>query len=69
MEKIIKIEGMSCGHCEKRVKNALENLGGIEIIEISASKDQAKLKLSDSITVDQVKETIEDVGYDVMGII
>lgn len=69
MEKIIKIEGMSCQHCENRVRKSLESLGNVEIVEISAEKDEAKLKISEEITIDQVKEAIEDAGYDVIDII
>ncbi|SKC81162.1 heavy-metal-associated domain-containing protein [Maledivibacter halophilus] len=69
MEKIIKIEGMSCQHCENRVRKSLESLGNVEIIEISAEKDEAKIKVSEKIIIDQVKEAIEDAGYDVIDII
>lgn len=69
MEKTIKISGMSCEHCEKRVQNALELLGGVEIIEISAIEDQAKLKISDNRTIEEVRDAIEEAGYDVLAVV
>jgi copper chaperone CopZ len=33
--KTLKIEGMSCGHCERRVKNALEEIDGVTVISVS----------------------------------
>ena len=33
MKKVMKIEGMMCGHCEARVKKVLEALDGVEQAE------------------------------------
>jgi copper chaperone len=64
MSTVLKVEGMSCGHCENRVKNALEELG-VEIIKVSASKDMVEINEKD-VSLDKIKEAIEDVGYDVV---
>lgn len=66
MEKIIKVEGMSCGHCEKRVENALKELNKVEIIEISADKNQVIVNIDDNEDLEEVKEAIEDAGYEVI---
>jgi len=66
MEKIIKVEGMSCGHCEKRVENALKELNKVEIIEISADKNQVIINIDDNEDLEEVKEAIEDAGYEVI---
>jgi len=66
MEKIIKVEGMSCGHCEKRVENALKELNKVEIIEISADKNQVIINIDDNKDLEEVKEAIEDAGYEVI---
>lgn len=66
MLKVIKIDGMSCGHCEMRVKTALNELG-VEIIKVSAAEDLAEVKV-ENITDDQLTDAIEDAGYDVLEI-
>lgn len=68
MIKTIKIEGMSCGHCENRVKNALEELD-IKIIEISAANDQAKVEVESEDIMAEVVDAIEDAGYDVIEVL
>ncbi|MCT4634375.1 MAG: cation transporter [Firmicutes bacterium] len=64
MSTVLKVEGMSCGHCENRVKNALEELG-VEIIKVSASEDMVEIN-EKGVSLDKIKEAIEDVGYDVV---
>ncbi|HOO26233.1 MAG TPA: copper chaperone CopZ [Clostridiales bacterium] len=68
MEKtVIKVEGMSCGHCVKAVEGALNELDGVlsakvdlEAANVTVEYDSAKLGL------DAMKEAIEDQGYDVI---
>jgi len=66
MKKTIKIEGMSCGHCTGRVETALKALGAT-VIETSVDSKHAIVEV-DNISDDTLKETIEDVGFDVVGI-
>lgn len=68
MLKTIRIEGMSCGHCEGRVKNALTELG-VKIIEISAASDMAKVEIENEDMISKVVNAIEDAGYDVIEVI
>lgn len=68
MLKTITIEGMSCGHCENRVKNALTELD-VDIIEISVANDMAKVEVKDESIVSEVVDAIEDAGYDVIEVI
>ena len=44
MTKIMKIEGMMCGHCEARVKKVLEALDGVEQAEVSHEPARQLLK-------------------------
>ncbi|MCT4663174.1 MAG: heavy-metal-associated domain-containing protein [Tissierellales bacterium] len=65
MEKLVKVEGMSCMHCENRVKNALEAIDA-DILEISADKDLVRVNISSEDELKEVVEAIEDAGYDVV---
>lgn len=66
MVKVIKIEGMSCGHCENRVKTALQSVEGLEIIRVSASDDLAEINVEDDDMLTAAIDAIEDAGYDVI---
>ncbi|MBR5809195.1 MAG: metal-transporting ATPase, partial [Clostridia bacterium] len=63
MEKIIKIEGMMCPHCEARVKALLEEIDGVESAATSHTDGTATMTLSKDITDDTFKAVIENAGY------
>jgi copper ion binding protein len=65
MKKIL-IEGMSCGHCVKHVKEALEELSGVTKVEVDLASKTATLE-GDAADAD-IKAAIEDAGYDVVKI-
>ena len=68
MEKMMKIKGMMCKHCEARVKNCLEALPEVGEAVVSHKKGTAKLTLTAEITDDVLKKTVEDQGYSVIDI-
>ena len=67
MKKKIYIEGMSCGHCVNHVSEALKDLGAKDV-EVSLDKKLATAEISDDTTDEEIKEAIEEAGYDVVGI-
>lgn len=64
---ILKVSGMTCGHCVKAVENALNELEGIEQTEVQLDDGTVKVTFdpakSDETTI---KNAIEDQGYDVI---
>ncbi len=68
MIKTVKIEGMSCGHCTSRVAAALMGLDGVENAEMSLENKTAVLTLSKDVSDDVIRETVDDTGFDVVGI-
>ena len=68
MTKTMKIEGMMCGHCEARVKKALEALPQVEKAEVSHEEGTAILTLSGEASDDILKKAVEDQDYQVTGI-
>lgn len=63
MKKRISIEGMSCSHCVKHVKDALGELGASNV-EVSLEGKSAVAEVS-SLSDESIKAAIEDAGYDV----
>jgi len=67
MKKKILIEGMSCDHCANHVKEALKEIGAINI-EVILDKKMATAELKDDVDDKKIKLAIEDAGYDVIKI-
>ena len=68
MEKILKIEGMMCGHCEMHVKKALEALDGVKSAKVSHKDAIAVVTLEKEISDDALKQAILEEGYEVTAI-
>ena len=68
MEKIMKIEGMMCMHCENRVKKALEAIDGVEEAVCSYKEGTAKLTLSHEVDEAVLKKAVEDQDYKVLSV-
>lgn len=62
MKKLIKIEGMSCGHCQAKVEKALNGLDGVEA-KVDLGKKIATVKLSKETPDVLLKKVIEDAGF------
>lgn len=66
MEKVFGIEGMMCSGCEKRVNNAVTSLDGVSECKACAQDNNATVVFDSSkVSEDQIKEAIEEIGYDV----
>lgn len=66
MEKVIKIEGMMCSHCEGRVKKCLEELDGVSEAIVSHESGTAKLTLTSDVSDDIIDKAVADQGYAVI---
>ena len=62
----MKIEGMMCGHCEARVKQALEAVEGVEKADVSHEKGVAVVTMKGDVSADTLKEAVEAQGYKVI---
>ena len=68
MTKTMNIEGMMCGHCEARVKKALEALDAVSEAVVSHESGTAVVTLSSDISDEKLKETVEAEDYKVISI-
>ncbi len=68
MEKTLNIEGMMCGHCEARVKKALESLAQVDEAVVSHESGTAVVKLNADVDNAVLKEAVEAQDYKVTGI-
>lgn len=64
MKKVMKIEGMMCGHCTGRVDKVLNALDGVEAT-VSLEDKAAYLTITGDISNEILKSTVEAEGYEV----
>ena len=68
MEKVLKIEGMMCGHCVMHVQKALASVPGVEEVAVSLDDRSARVKLNQNVSDDTFKKAVQDAGYELKGI-
>ncbi|MDR2871376.1 MAG: cation transporter [Xanthomonadaceae bacterium] len=62
-----EVSGMTCNRCVARLKNSLDNVGGIHAVHVGLEKPQVKLDFDPALTDKaRIKEAIEDTGFDVV---
>ncbi|MDO5376798.1 MAG: heavy metal translocating P-type ATPase [Clostridia bacterium] len=67
-QKTLSIEGMMCGHCEARVKKALEALPEVEQAVVSHEAGTAVVTLKQEAEDEALKKAVEDQDYTVTAI-
>ena len=69
MEKTVTIgvEGMSCEHCVRAVKDALEAQKGVKAAEVSLEGKSAQVVYEDALVgLEDLKVAIQEEGYQVL---
>ena len=65
---IVKVNQMSCNHCKNRVEEILKNISGIENAEVNLDEKIAEVDYFGAIDENEIKEKINDAGYEFVGI-
>ncbi len=68
MKKKILIEGMSCEHCVRHVKEALNELNGVTSVDVNLADKFAILEANVDVKDEDITFFIVDAGYEVVGI-
>ena len=58
----LEIEGMSCSHCVASVSQALRNLPGVAIKNVSIGSAQVSYE-ADKVSPEDIVLAVEDAGY------
>ncbi len=66
MQKTITVEGMMCGHCQKRVEDALNAISGITAVVVDLDAKTVSFEQAETVTDDMVTTAITDAGYEVV---
>ncbi|MBQ9365860.1 MAG: heavy metal translocating P-type ATPase, partial [Schwartzia sp.] len=68
MKKTIRIEGMTCSHCEATVKKALEKIDGVTEAVVSHESGTADVTMTKDVANDVLKKAVEDKDYTVLSV-
>ncbi len=68
METItLEVKGMSCGHCVKAVEGSVGKLEGVSAVKVDLENGKVNVEYdSAKVNLGEIKETIDDQGYDVV---
>ena len=68
MKKVeIKIEGIHCEGCTKRLTKILSNVEGVNTVEVSLENKLAQIEYNEEVAkIEDFKEAIEDAGFEVV---
>ena len=66
--KTIFINGMSCGHCSKRVEDALKSVNGVKSVKVSLEEKKAYVILKNDVDNEILKNAVEEVGFEVVNV-
>ncbi|MEL4304621.1 copper ion binding protein [Methanococcoides sp. LMO-2] len=60
----IKVEGMSCGHCQMAVTKAISGLEGVSSVDVDLEKGEAAVSYDPQSTdIEAIKKAVNDAGY------
>lgn len=67
MEQVtLNVSGMSCGHCVKAVEGSVGELQGVNKVAVDLEKGLVAVEFDGNlVSLEKIKETIDDQGYDV----
>ena len=62
----LNVQGMSCGHCVNSIEGSVGNLSGVESVKVHLQEGLVEVNFNEAeISLDQIKEAIEEHGYEV----
>ncbi|KKH47740.1 heavy metal translocating P-type ATPase [Methanosarcina sp. 1.H.A.2.2] len=64
MEISIGVYGMTCGHCQKSVADAISSLKGVESVDVNLEAESATVIFDpEKVSLDDIKEAVLKAGY------
>jgi copper chaperone len=66
MKEILNVKGMSCNHCVNTIETSVGELTGVSAVKVDLGNNAVAVEFDNVATLDQVKETIEDQGFDLV---
>ena len=64
MKLNLKINGMACEHCIKSVREALEGVNGVKVLDVKIGS--AEVEAENDSVLNEIREKLDDAGYDLV---
>ena len=64
MKLNLKIDGMGCEHCIKSVREALEGVNGVKVLDVKSGS--AEIEAENDSVLNEIREKLDDAGYDLV---
>ncbi len=66
VEKVIKVDGMTCSHCAETVKRAINNIEGVKHVEVDLESGKVTIRAERELSCDEIKRAVEEWDYKVV---
>ena len=66
MKLNFKIDGMGCEHCIKSVREALEGISGVKVIDVKIGSAEVEAEAENDSVLNEIREKLDDAGYDLV---
>jgi copper chaperone len=65
---VLNVPSISCNHCKKAIEGAVREVPGVVVVEVEVGEKTVSLEYDpDQVDLEEVKHTIEEEGYEVVG--
>ena len=64
MKLNLKIDGMGCEHCIKSVRETLEGINGVKVLDVKIGS--AEVEAENDSVLSEIREKLDDAGYDLV---
>ncbi len=59
----IKVSGMSCSHCARRIEEAIRGVSGVKEVKVELESGRVWVGASDGVKKEDVVRAVEQAGY------
>ena len=66
IEKVLKVDGMACKHCAKKVEDCLGELDQVKKVKVSLENKEVKVILKEDVDVSVLENVITELGYTII---
>ena len=67
--KTLSVPDISCEHCERAIKGALEPITGVSLVQVDIPAKRVTVQYDESkVGIDRIKQAVEDEEYPVAAV-
>lgn len=67
MRKTVRVSGMSCMHCARRVESALKDIAGVSAATVDLAGGTASVECDGTVSAEDIAGAVREAGYEVVG--